>query len=71
MLAGEIPTALTGLAGLREIRLGGANSLEGCVPNALEDVDRNDLDTLDLPLCEAEQPTEESEDEQEVDTEDP
>ena len=68
MLEGEIPTALADLTGLREIRLGGTNTLEGCVPNALEEVDRNDVDTLDLPLCEVEQPAEDSTGEEEPDT---
>ena len=33
---------------------------EGCVPNALEEVDTNDIDSLELPLCEVNVPADDS-----------
>ena len=49
-LTGEIPAALGSLGNLRNLRLGD-NQLIGCVPPALQDVDDNDLESLELPDC--------------------
>ena len=49
-LTGEIPAALGSLGNLRNLRLGD-NQLTGCIPPALQDVDDNDLESLELPDC--------------------
>ena len=49
-LTGEIPAALGSLSNLRNLRLGD-NQLTGCIPPALQDVDDNDLESLELPDC--------------------
>ena len=49
-LTGAIPEELAYLANLRRIYLDG-NQFTGCVPTGLLDVERGDLDSLDLPTC--------------------
>ena len=49
-LSGQIPYELARLANLKELRVSG-NPLTGCIPDGLEDVEDNDFDTLELPLC--------------------
>ena len=51
-LSGEIPLELTNLANLQSLALGG-NQFTGCIPAALTAVPVNDLDALELPLCES------------------
>ena len=50
LLTGSIPPELTRLANLKELYLAG-NQLTGCVPDRLEDVEKNDFDTLGLTFC--------------------
>ena len=49
-LSGQIPYELARLANLKELYVSG-NQISGCIPDGLEDVEDNDLDTLELPLC--------------------
>ena len=49
-LTGPIPSELGGLSNLRSLYLS-ANQLIGCTPEVLRDVERHDLDELDLPFC--------------------
>ena len=50
-LSGQIPHDLTRIGNLSELRVSG-NLFTGCIPDGLEDVEDNDLDTLEnLPLC--------------------
>ncbi len=49
-LSGPIPTELSNLANLELLLLSG-NQLSGCIPDELQDVENNDLSTLDLPYC--------------------
>ena len=49
-LSGQIPYELARLANLKELYVSG-NEISGCIPDGLEDVEDNDLDTLELPLC--------------------
>ena len=51
-MKGEIPAELGSLANLSRIYLLG-NDFTGCVPAALAEIPRNDVDELGLPLCEA------------------
>ena len=51
-LSGQIPHELARLANLKEIKLSGDDqTLTGCVPDELEDVETNDFDTLGLLFC--------------------
>ena len=49
-LSGDIPPELGNLASLEQLYLSG-NRLGGCVPAVLENVEGNDFEELDLPLC--------------------
>ena len=49
-LNGSIPHELARLDNLKELYLSG-NRLSGCVPDGLEDVEKNDFDTLGLTFC--------------------
>ena len=49
-LSGQIPYELARLGNLRELYVS-ENELSGCIPDGLEDVEDNDLDTLNFPLC--------------------
>ena len=49
-LAGEIPVELGQLSDLEVLYLRG-NEFSGCVPDALRDVEENDLEELNLPFC--------------------
>ena len=50
-LEGNIPRGLADLPKLRILALG-SNRFTGCMPRSLPTVEVNDLDDLDLPLCE-------------------
>ena len=51
-LSGQIPHELARLANLKEIKLSGDDqTLTGCVPDELKDVETNDFDTLGLLFC--------------------
>ena len=49
-LIGKIPVELTKLSGLEWLFLAD-NRLTGCVPEVWQDVEENDLDEVDLPIC--------------------
>ena len=49
-LTGSIPRELGRLRNLTDLHLRG-NQLTGCVPAPLHDVERNDLQQVDLPIC--------------------
>ena len=49
-LIGKIPVELTKLSGLEWLFLVD-NRLTGCVPEVWQDVEENDLDEVDLPIC--------------------
>ena len=49
-LSGQIPYELARLGNLKELYVS-ENELSGCIPDGLEDVEDNDLDTLNFPLC--------------------
>ena len=49
-LSGDIPPELGTLSSLEQLYLSG-NRLGGCVPAALENVEGNDFDDLELPFC--------------------
>ena len=49
-LSGDLPYELGRLTKLKELYLAG-NQLSGCVPDVLEDVEKNDFDTLGLTFC--------------------
>ena len=49
-LSGQIPYELAMLGNLKELYVS-ENELSGCIPDGLEDVEDNDLDTLNFPLC--------------------
>ena len=50
-LSGDVPASLGGLSKLTWLRLLTGNSLSGCVPRALRDVDDSDLSSATLPFC--------------------
>ena len=51
-LSGQIPHELARLVNLKKIKLSGDDqTLTGCVPDELEDVETNDFDTLGLLFC--------------------
>ena len=50
-LTGQIPEELGLLLDLTELYLGVTNQLTGCIPDALRDVSRNDLERLGLLFC--------------------
>ena len=58
-LSGEIPAELGNLTNLGRLFLAGGNELTGCLPAVWQDVPDNDLDQVDLPFCDAEEPTQE------------
>lgn len=49
-LSGTIPVELNKLSGLEWLLLAD-NRLTGCVPEVWQDVEENDLDEVDLPIC--------------------
>ena len=49
-LIGKIPVELIKLSGLEWLFLAD-NRLTGCVPEVWQDVEENDLDEVDLPIC--------------------
>ncbi len=49
-LIGKIPVELNELSGLEWLYLSD-NRLTGCVPGVWQDVEENDLDEVDLPIC--------------------
>ena len=49
-LSGSMPPELCRLTKLERLRLGG-NNWTGCIPRALFDIPSNDLDEIDLPVC--------------------
>ena len=49
-LSGNIPPELGGLAELRLLRLGGSG-WTGCIPKALLDISSNNMNEIDLPVC--------------------
>jgi len=51
-LTGQIPSKLGALRHLTDLCLEG-NSLRGCIPSSLHPPVNNDLDTLNLPACDA------------------
>ena len=50
-LSGEIPAELGRLSNLEALTLGGRNQLTSCIPGALQNVQKNDLESLGLPFC--------------------
>ena len=53
-LTGDIPAEMANLTSLRRLFLASGNEFTGCLPAAWQEVPDNDLDELDLPVCEAE-----------------
>ena len=49
-LSGNIPPELGGLAKLEYLKISG-NDWTGCIPKALFAISRNNLDEIDLPIC--------------------
>ena len=50
-LSGQIPYDLERLGNLKELYLSGNSLLTGCIPDGLEDVDKNDFTALGLLFC--------------------
>ena len=50
-LTGSIPAELGNLTNLTYIFIASHNRLEGCVPKGLVNVERNDMASLNLPVC--------------------
>ena len=50
-LSGDIPPEMGNLSKLKHLYLAG-NRLSGCLPAIWENVEENDIENLDLPLCE-------------------
>ena len=50
-LSGSIPPELSNLTRLERLLLNGTNNWTGCIPRVLFDVPSNDLDKINLPVC--------------------
>ena len=50
LLSGPIPVQLTHLTNLTTLHLS-LNNLTGCVPQALHDIEQNDMEHVELPVC--------------------
>ncbi len=49
-LTGDFPPELANLSNLEGLNLGG-NALTGCIPSTLQNIESNDLTSLNLPYC--------------------